>query len=104
MAIGARYHYVAAMPLFRRTLIAALALSSVALAAPPPAAAAKKQPAPAPVKEATPAAQSLGKFDGWSAYASQDKVGRVCYLAGEAQQKGPAGKAPMAMATPRPAQ
>ena len=85
-------------------LAAAAALALVA--ALPPAAAASKKPAAAPAaaKDTTAATQNLGKFDGWAAYASQDKVGRVCYLVGEAQQKGPAGKPPMAMVTHRPAE
>jgi len=88
------------MSLFRLNLIALLTLA-VAF----PAAAASKKPAAPPAKEATPATtQSLGRFDGWAAYASQDKIGRVCYIAGEAQQKGPSGKAPMAMVTHRPAE
>jgi hypothetical protein len=83
----------------RLILVAATAL----LAALPAAEAAKTKPAP-PAKETAPTTKSLGKFEGWSAYASQDKVGRVCYLVGEAQQRGPAGKSAMAMVTHRPAE
>lgn len=49
----------------------------------------------------------LGKVGAWSAYASNDRSGRVCYLAGEPRKSEPAGaarKAPMAMVTHRPAE
>jgi hypothetical protein len=93
----------------RRCLVGALAVSAAALAAISPAQAAesKKHPvAPAPAKPAA-ATRSLGQADGWTAYASQDKTGKVCYLVGQAQKSEPGGsgrKAPMAMVTHRPAE
>ena len=100
MTIAGRCRYLAAMIDIRLTRVVVLVL----LVSASPAETATKKPAPAPAKEAAPATQSLGKFDGWAAYASQDKVGRVCYLAGEAPQKGPTGKPAMAMVTHRPAE
>jgi len=94
----------------RRCLVGALAVSAAALMAISPARAAdsKKHPVPtASPKPATPATRSLGHSDGWAAYASQDKTGRVCYLVGQPQKSEPAGtgrKAPMAMVTHRPAE
>ena len=88
-----------------RFLLVVLVVPATALAAILPAHAAprKKEPAAEP-KPAAAATQTLGKVDAWAAFASQDKVGRVCYLVGEAQQKGPASKAAMAMVTHRPAE
>jgi len=90
-------------------LVGLLAVSTAALAAVSPALAAhpkKKQPAAeAPAAPAAPAAQSLGQFDAWTAYASQDKTGKVCYLVGQLQKSEPAGfgrKTPTAMVTHRP--
>jgi hypothetical protein len=86
-----------------------LALPAALLAAilPAQAASSKKQPAAAapPPKAAAPAAQSLGKFQSWTAYASQDSTGRVCYVVGQPKKSTPSGftrKAPMAMVTHRP--
>ena len=90
-------------------LACALTLSAAALAAIAPAHAArskKHHPAAAP-KAASPAAQSLGSFDSWAAYVSNDSTGRVCYLVGQPRQSKPAGlprKPPMAMVTHRPAE
>jgi hypothetical protein len=68
----------------------------------------KKHPvASSPAKSAASATRSLGTFDGWTAYASADKTGRVCYLVGQPQKSEPAEpgrKAPMAMVTHRPAE
>ncbi len=95
----------------RWRLVGALAVSAAALAAVSPAEAAqpkKKHPPaaePAPATPAAPAAQSLGQFDAWTAYASQDKTGKVCYLVGQPKKSEPAGfgrKAPTAMVTHRP--
>jgi Invasion associated locus B (IalB) protein len=93
----------------RCCLIGALAVSASALAVISPAQAAhpkKKHPAAeAPAAPATPAASSLGKFDAWTAYASQDKTGKVCYLVGQPQKSESAGsgrKPPTAMVTHRP--
>jgi Invasion associated locus B (IalB) protein len=85
-----------------------LALAAALLAAILPAQAARSKKhhdaAPAP-KAAAPVARSLGKFDSWTAYASHDSTGRVCYLVGKPTKSAPAGfarKAPMAMVTHRP--
>src|SRR6266700_1012045 len=85
-------------------LAVAAALTAMAMAQ---AAEPKKPHAPAAPPAAQPAAeaQSLGRFDAWTAYASHDKTGRVCYLVGEPQKSEPAGgarKTPMAMVTHRP--
>jgi hypothetical protein len=93
-----------------RCVVGALAVSAAVLAviSPAQAADAKKHPAAgASPKPATPATRSLGHIDAWTAYASQDKTGRVCYLVGQPQKSEPAGsgrKAPMAMVTHRPAE
>jgi hypothetical protein len=88
----------------RCCLIGALAGSAAMLAVFSSAypAGAKKPQVAAP---ATPAAEALGKFDAWTAYASKDKTGKVCYLVGEPQKSEPAGfgrKPPAAMVTHRP--
>jgi invasion associated locus B (IalB) protein len=90
-------------------MVGALAVSAAALLVISPAQAAhpkkKHQAAETPATPATPAAQSLGKFDAWTAYASQDKAGKVCYLVGQPQKSEPAGfgrKPPTAMVTHRP--
>ena len=93
-----------------RCVVGALALSAAALTVISPAQAAdskKHRAATASPSPATPATRSLGRSDGWAAYASQDKTGRVCYLVGQPQKSEPAGsgrKAPMAMVTHRPAE
>ena len=93
----------------RCCLVGALAVSAVALTAISPGQAAhpkKKHPAAAaPTTPAAPTAHSLGQFDGWAAYASQDKTGKVCYLVGQPAKGEPAGsgrKPPSAMVTHRP--
>lgn len=94
----------------RRCLVGALAVLAGALTVISPAQAAdsKKHSVPtASSKPATSATRSLGHIDTWTAYASQDKTGRVCYLVGQAQKMEPAGfgrKPPMAMVTHRPAE
>ena len=96
------------MTTIRRCLISALALSTAALAAMAPTqAAGQKKPAAAasPPKPAAPVTQTLGKVDSWTAYASQDSTGRVCYVVGQPRKSEPAGfarKAPQAMVTHRP--
>ena len=96
------------MTTIRRCLISALALSAAALAAiAPTQAAGQKKPAVAvsPPKPAAPVTQTLGKVDSWTAYASQDSTGRVCYVVGQPRKSEPAGfarKAPQAMVTHRP--
>ena len=108
--MGSR-RYVAAMIDIRCCLVGALTVSAALLLAisPAPAAQPKKHhaaPAPAaPAIPATPAAHPLGSFDAWSAFASQDKTGKVCYLVGQAQKSEPASfgrKPPSAMVTHRP--
>lgn len=84
--------------------VVALAMA-VAAWAPSPAAAASHKPnhAAAPA----PAAGTLGSAGAWSAYASSDKTGRVCYLVGKpekSESNGVARKEPMAMVTHRPAE
>ena len=93
-----------------RCLVGVLAISAAALTAISPAQAADSRKHPAATaspKPATPATRSLGQVDAWTAYASQDKTGKVCYLVGQAQKSEPGGfgrKAPMAMVTHRPAE
>ena len=90
----------------RCCLVGALAVSAVAMT--PPAAAAthkKRHHVAQPAPQATPTAHSLGQFDAWAAYVSQDKTGKVCYLVGQPQKSEPAGisrKQPSAMVTHRP--
>jgi hypothetical protein len=62
------------------------------------------QPPPADQPAGT---QSLGRAGAWSAYVSNDKTGRVCYLVGQPQKSEPAGfarRAPSALVTHRPAE
>jgi hypothetical protein len=93
-----------------RWVVGALAVSAAALTviSSGQAADSKKHPAAtASPKPAAAATRSLGRSDGWAAYASQDKTGRVCYVVGQPQKSEPAGsgrKAPMAMVTHRPAE
>jgi hypothetical protein len=72
------------------------------------AAAPKKQQSAEPSASAGGSkTQSLGSSGPWSAYASRDKTGRVCYLVGQPQKSDSAGtprKAPSAMVTHRPAE
>jgi hypothetical protein len=97
------------MSRIRCCLVGAVAVSAAALLAISPTQAAhpkkKHAAAAAPATPATPAAQSLGKFDAWSAYTSEDKTGKVCYLVGLPQKSEPSGsgrKLPTAMVTHRP--
>ena len=97
------------MILIRWCLVGVLAVSAAApnLISPAQAAHPKKKhhAASAPATEGTSAARSLGQFEGWAAYASQDKTGKVCYLVGQPQKTEPAGfarKPPTAMVTHRP--
>lgn len=95
---------VPAMTNPRCRAIAALLLAAVALPPWVPAQAARQKKQPAANEEA-PAARTLGKADDWTAYLSQDKTGRVCYLVGQPRKSEPAGFArqpPMAMVTHRP--
>jgi hypothetical protein len=105
LAISGSRRYGAAMINIRCYLVGALAVLAAVLTAVSPARAADPKKPPAAASPAAPAAQALGKFDGWAAYASQDKTGRVCYLVGQPQKSEPAGfgrKAPTAMVTHRP--
>lgn len=89
----------------RGWLIAALALAAASYPPTPGHAAHhKKHAAPAAPKDEAPAAKTLGSAEGWTAYASQDKTGRVCYLVGQPNKSEPAGLArqPTAMVTHRP--
>jgi hypothetical protein len=90
----------------RRCLVGALAVSAGALTLISPAQAAdsKKHPAAAASPKPATSTRSLGHSDAWTAYASRDKTGRVCYVVGQPQKSEPAGsgrKAPMAMVTHR---
>jgi Invasion associated locus B (IalB) protein len=90
-----------------RCLVGALVASAVALApiSSAPAAQPKKKLPEAGGTPATPKAHSLGQFEGWAAYVSQDKTGKVCYLVGQPQKSDAAGvarKSPSAMVTHRP--
>jgi hypothetical protein len=88
----------------------ALSLAAALLAAMPAAHAAKPKkepPAASPPSGGTSTTESLGASGPWSAYASRDKTGRVCYLVGQPQKSDSAGtprKAPSAMVTHRPAE
>jgi Invasion associated locus B (IalB) protein len=91
------------MILLRRPVIGALLLTA-ALSPSMSAQAARHKKHPAP-KIATPAAQTLGTADAWTAYLTEDKTGRVCYLVGQPRRSEPAGfprKPAMAMVTHRP--
>jgi hypothetical protein len=88
----------------------ALLLAAALLAATPVAkAAAPKKPPPAASAPSVGVSttESLGTSGPWSAYASRDKAGRVCYLVGQPEKSDSAGiprKAPSAMVTHRPAE
>src|SRR3954447_3840963 len=72
------------------------------------AASPKKEPRDQPAAEsAAPGTRSLGTAGSWTAYASGDKPGRICYLVGRPQKSDSAGvarKAPVAMVTHRPSE
>jgi hypothetical protein len=87
----------------------ALSLAAAMLAVLPSAHAAKpkKEPAAPAANTGTSTTESLGTVGSWSAYASGDKTGRVCYLVGQPEKSDSAGtarKGPMAMVTHRPAE
>jgi hypothetical protein len=88
----------------------AWSLAAALLAAMPAAQAAKPKkepPAAAPPSGVASTTEPLGSSGSWSAYASGDKTGRVCYLVGQPQKSDSAGtprKAPSAMVTHRPAE
>ena len=85
-------------------------LAAALLAAMPTAQAAKpkkESPAALPSSRGASTTESLGTSGPWSAYASRDKTGRVCYLVGQPAKSDSAGttrKAPSAMVTHRPAE
>ncbi len=87
---------------------AVLAAAGLAVVLPASAATrARKHVAAAPAEAVASTTRTLGRFDSWTAYASQDKTGRVCYLVGQPQKSEPPGaarKPPMAMVTHRPAE
>lgn len=66
----------------------------------------KNEPAAPPLAQSgIPQTRSLGTVGSWSAYASGEKLGRICYLVGRPQKSdsvGVARKAPVAMVTHRP--
>ena len=88
----------------------AWSLAAALLAAMPAAHAAKPKkepPAASPPSGGASTTESLGASGPWSAYASRDKAGRVCYLVGQPAKSDSAGtprKAPSAMVTHRPAE
>lgn len=109
MAFRSARRYGAAMNRVGVSIAVTLALTSPLLLAAATGAAAAPKAAPAASADAgIPAAETLGSAGGWSAYASRDQTGRVCYLAGHPQKSEAAGIAgrgqPMAMVTHRPAE
>ena len=88
----------------------ALSLAAALLAATMAAEAAtpkKPQPAAAAPSGGTSNTEALGTSGSWSAYASRDKTGRVCYLVGQPEKSDSAGtprKSPSAIVTHRPAE
>jgi hypothetical protein len=87
----------------------ALSLVAAMLAVLPSAHAAKpqKEPSAPPSNAGASATEPLGTVGSWSAYASGDKTGRVCYLIGQPEKSDSAGtarKGPIAMVTHRPAE
>jgi hypothetical protein len=104
LAICGGCRYVRAMTAIRCVVIGVLAIATAA-PAPAPAAQQKKSAAGAPPPAAAPAAQTLGRVDSWTAYASQDSSGKVCYLVGQPRRNEPAAfarKPATAMVTHRP--
>jgi hypothetical protein len=96
----------------RRSLsvLAASCLAALLSTVPMPGQAAKpkKEPAAQPAAQsAAPQTRSLGTAGSWSAYASGERAGRICYLVGRPQKAdsgGVARKAPVAMVTHRPSE
>jgi hypothetical protein len=107
MAIRAARRYGDAMTRIRFSTACAFALAAiVALLSPADAAKPKKEAAAAPPPSSGGSTtDSLGTAGSWSAYASRDKTGRVCYVVGQPQRSDSAGlarKSPVAMVTHRP--
>jgi hypothetical protein len=97
----------------KRIWLCALAASCLAalfsaLPAPGQAAKPKKEaPADSAADSGVPKTRALGTVGAWSAYASGDKTGRICYLVGRPQNTDSAGvarKSPVAMVTHRPSE
>jgi hypothetical protein len=90
------------------SILGASGLAALLSTVPMPGEAAKpkKEPAAQPAAQsAPPQARSLGTAGSWSAYASGEKLGRICYLVGRPQKSDSAGvarKSPAAMVTHRP--
>lgn len=85
--------------------VAAAALLGAAVQEAGAASHGRHRAAAAPAAGDMPKTESLGSAGGWSAYASRDSTGRVCYLAGHPQKSEPGGasrRQPMAMVTHRP--
>jgi hypothetical protein len=85
----------------------ALGFAAAIVALSPPATAAKPKKEPAQSASSmseTSKTETLGSAGPWSAFASRDKTGRVCYLVGQPQKadSGVARKPPQAMVTHRP--
>jgi hypothetical protein len=110
---GSLYRH--AMMRFRLCVAGALSLAAVIAAVPVAMSSAmsaahaanpKKEPAaPASATAGTSTTEALGTVGAWAAYASRDKMGRVCYLVGQPQKSDSAGiarKSPAAMVTHRP--
>jgi hypothetical protein len=81
-------------------------LSTVSM--PGQAAKPKKEPAAQPAAPSpAPQTRSLGTIGSWSAYASGERAGRICYLVGRPQKFDSGGvtrKAPVVMVTHRPSE
>jgi hypothetical protein len=98
------------MTSIRLCITGVLSLAAVAFALLPPAEAAKKkkEPAASAAKQSdNSGTESLGSSGPWSAYASRDKTGPVCYMVGEPQKTESAGtsrKLIAAMVTHRPSE
>jgi hypothetical protein len=62
------------------------------------------KPAPAPAAANPPAARTLGSEGAWTAYVSEDRSGKVCYLVGQPARSLPAAlhRRASAMVTHRP--
>jgi hypothetical protein len=64
-----------------------------------------KRPAAAGQSQTVTSAEQLGAIEAWTAYAYNEKSGKVCYLAGQPDKTQPLGvkrKRPVAMVTHRP--
>jgi hypothetical protein len=77
------------------------ALLAAAMAVP---ASAADKPVPTPAAASPPAARTLGSEGAWTAYVSEDRSGKVCYLVGQPTRSLPAAphRQASAMVTHRP--